>query len=60
MNVDPVKTEQSFKLTYLLKDITAALKEDLTSKGYRVERAEWNETNTKLDITAVKLEKGGK
>lgn len=60
MTIQPVKTEQSSKFTYLLKDITAAVKEDLTSKGYRVEWAEWNETNTKLDITAVKLEKGGK
>ena len=59
MTINPGKTEQSSKLTYYLKDITSAVKEDLIQKGYRVDKAEWNETNTKLDITAVKIEKKG-
>ncbi len=60
MTIQPSKTEQSSKFTYLLKDITSAVKKDLNDKGYSVERAEWNETNTKLEITAVMVGKGGK
>jgi hypothetical protein len=59
MKIHASKTEVSTKLTYTKADIQNAITEDLTEQGYRVDQKVWNETNSKLEITAVKLEKKG-
>lgn len=49
------KVENKTKFTYTKSDIMKAIREQLEKGGYRIEAMVWNETNSKLEVEAVKV-----